>query len=308
MTNEENYWNDSLSEEVDADVFETERTCFNYKCNHCNTIFLSFADNKITKCIMCNEDDIKCSSSIESVNVFAIAFAKVLNDFINIYKKKIFWNPLVPIKFKRKKIIYSVSKVYLPAFLSNINQKGLIHFIGGEKETKEDKRVETKRYNVVEKVYFDYNDILINTISKLDDKVFQTICDYDFSNLKEVDSSDDLEISYLVKDIDITDVSEKTRERIAKQTISIAAQNVPHSLKKLKADETSITFANTKEVYVPIYLLNVKYKNKLYQCIMNGQNGKFHFDIPIGIIETIIFSLIIFCLVFLISFLIVYFL
>ena len=63
---------------------------------------------------------------------------------------------------------------------------------------------------------------------------------------------------------------------------------------------------SSKTIYVPVYMLNVKYKNKFYLYLMNGENGKYNMKLTIGIFETIIFSIIAFCLIFLLAFLLTY--
>ena len=309
------YDEDAIYEEDDEifeDVEEVEEdsivSAFEYRCNHCGSIFYSFTRQNINSCIICCEEGISPGTFNDIKNSYIIPFNKPIKDFIWEYRKKIILNPLVPIKFKRRKTMWSVKEVYLPCFLSNVNQTGTLNFIGAEQGKNSDNVMETKRYDVLENIHFDYKDVLLNTSSKIDDRVFHTVCDYEFSDLKNIDFSDKTQFFYLVSDMNAASISEKSRERISKQTIAIARQNIPHSLKKIKEDQSIISFSNTKEVFVPVYLLNIKYKNNIYQCIMNSQSGKTYFNVPIGLIETISFALFIFGFVFLISYLIAYFL
>ena len=303
------YEEDDETFENSSEVEEKSPTSvFEYRCNHCGSVFYSFTRQNINSCIICSEQGISSVFFNGMKDSYLIPFNKSIKDFILEYRKKIIWNPIVPIKFKRKKTMWSVKEVYLSCFLSDINQKGTLYFVGVDQEKNSDNLMEKKMYNVLESIYFDYTNVLLNINSKIDDRVFQTVCDYDFSNLKSIDFSDKSQFFYLVGDMQGDSISEKSRKKISKQTVAVARQNIPHSLKKLKDDQSVISFSNTKEVFVPIYLLSVKYKNNIYQCIMNGQNGKKYFNLPIGIIETTIFALFIFGLVFLISYLIAYFL
>ena len=290
------------------DVLEEEEdhvsSIFKYVCNNCNANFCSSTNQNVKSCIVCCKDDIVFSSFFDGGESFVLPFKKTKNDFIRVYRKKVFWNPLVPLVFKQKKIIQTVNEVNLASFLSDVNQKGLIHFVGGEKE----KGQGTKKYDVLQSVFFDYKSVSLNITSKIEDKVFQTICDYDFGDLKSNDFNNGVDSFYLLGDLATDTISEKAREKIAKQTISIARQNVPHPLKRFKDDQSMISFENTKMVFLPVFLLTVKYKNKVYQCIMNGQNGRFYFDVPIGIIEMISCAFLIFGIFFLISYLVARFL
>ena len=47
-----------------------------------------------------------------------------------------------------------------------------------------------------------------------------------------------------------------------------------------------------------MYILTNKYKDKTYYYVMNGQNGNTYIDVPIGVVETIIFSILLLVLSF----------
>ena len=55
---------------------------------------------------------------------------------------------------------------------------------------------------------------------------------------------------------------------------------------------------NTSYIMLPVWMVNIKYNNKIYTFAMNGQTGKMVGNIPIGVKETIIWSLIIFIVTF----------
>ena len=52
---------------------------------------------------------------------------------------------------------------------------------------------------------------------------------------------------------------------------------------------------------LPVYMVNVKYKDKIYIFAMNGQTGEFIGNIPLDKTKTIIYSVIIFVGVFILT-------
>ena len=58
---------------------------------------------------------------------------------------------------------------------------------------------------------------------------------------------------------------------------------------------------------LPVWMVNIQYNNKSYTFAMNGQTGKIIGNIPIGIKETIIWSIIVFVSLFALGFAFVWF-
>jgi hypothetical protein len=58
---------------------------------------------------------------------------------------------------------------------------------------------------------------------------------------------------------------------------------------------------------LPVWMVNIKYKGKMHTFAMNGDTGKIVGDIPIGVKETVLWSIGLFILFFAHCFAIVYF-
>lgn len=277
-----------------------------YDCHNCNASFCSLNMDDISNCIICGDWNIEKKDFFLSENLTYIPFFKTKDEALSVYKKKVFLNPLIPIAFKRKGVLNSIQKVYLPVLLTNINQSGNVEFFAGDKrEYKENKKnkIEIKKYLVVQNISFNYKNAFFNPSSKVPERVFLNICNYSFEFLKELDSNFKDEFLYLIEDISVSDMREKTNNYISKNTLSILLKNVIHPLKKLKSDSSIIQFEDTKKVLVPVYLLNIQYHKKNYFFMMNGENGRFSFRLPIGILETFLFSVISFIIIFLFAYL-----
>jgi hypothetical protein len=71
----------------------------------------------------------------------------------------------------------------------------------------------------------------------------------------------------------------------------------------------SINLNNTKKLYVllPVWMLTVKYKDKIHTIAMNGQTGKMIGDIPIDTKKAILIWIITFMITFAIGYIYYYF-
>ena len=300
----DNLVNFSFDEEKDkiklVSVQEEGFQAVQYDCPKCNSSFCSLNIDNISKCVICGDTNIEKKELFLSDNLLYVPFLKNRDEVIKLYKKKVLFNPLIPIAFKKKSTISSIQKIYLHGLLNNM-------FLGGEKrEFKENKKkkVELKRFFVVQNIHFDYKKVLFNTSSKIPEKAFQNICTYSFDSIQELNSNYRDEFLYLIEDISVPDMREKANNYISKSTLSILYRNIIHPLKKLKKDSSNIKFEDTKKVLVPVYLLNMKYHKKDYFFMMNGENGRFLFRFPIGVLESFLFSIVSFFIIFFIGYLI----
>lgn len=290
------------------EVVEEKISLLECYCKDCDTKFFISNKNKFNTCIFCNSNNIEKIDTSVNNKIKIIPFKKEYKDVIKDYNKKVRYNPLVPKIFKDKKNHSSLQKIFVPVFITNISRSGEVEFIGGEKGNIADKLSETKKYNIVQNIKLNYLDVLLKITSKVDDDVFNVVNNYDFFNMVDIDSSYFDDSFYLYEDISLNDISNKGRDDVDRHSIKIVKDNVMHSLKKLRRDNTKIVFENTRELLVPIFIMKIKYKDKEYSYMMNGESGKSYINLPISTIGIVVLSIVLFILVFLISYLVAYFL
>ncbi len=303
-------------DEEDGSVFlETEEKkevpITKYVCQNCQATFCSPVHEKVDRCIFCNQKNIEVSDSVENKTIYWIPFAKKEEEMLKDYRKKTFWNPLIPFLFKSKKTRQAIRKIYLSVFLANISYHGDIQFVASDaKEINENKvkKIENQKYEVDQNVHFEYKNVFLNTSSKIDSKIFDAIVDYNPDHLREGFPEEEKSFLYLEGDVLINEIAAKNREKVSKHALGIVRQNIKHSLKKLKQDNTVIQFENTKAIWVPVYYLMIRYRKKEYYYIMNGENGKSNMSIPVGLWETVVFSLLVCTIISVFSFFIARFL
>ena len=215
-----------------------------------------------------------------------IPFVKTMDDAVSDYKKKCKYNFLIPSFFKKKDTISKIEKYYVPFKKLDIKVKGNITY------SYED----NKNHQIVKEINIDYNNLLFSK-SKLIDNYFKYL--YPYSN-NYVDHNFS-ELS-LVEDLDIN------IDKIKKRVIDRSKKNSLKSIEGNKVIETNnnlITEIIEKDVYLPIYYLEILYKNKNYYYIMNGESGKSYIELPFSKIRLFILFIIVVLIIFGLSLLIV---
>jgi len=288
---------------------ESDFSVTKYTCDTCGSVFCTEVGKKVVNCILCGSSSLVAENYNEKKKLFVIPFSKTLRDAKENYKKKTFWNFLVPFSFKSGKTLKKIEKVFLPAFLANADHEGKIAFLAGDKEKivyKGKKCSEIKRYEVLYNIHLDYKNVLLNASTKITERLFNNLCSvYDCSKLKELTPSSMKDASYVISDVSAADMGNKERDKISKYSLLQVRNNIGHALKKLKSDDSVVKFYDAKEVLIPVYMVNIKYGHKNYQYIMNGQTGESYIKLPIGIFETFLFILIFGGIVFLITYLLI---
>ncbi len=281
-----------------------------FHCRDCNTTFMNFGSNVVDHCCICGGMNLDTGNEPFEKKPSMVLFQKTLEDAKQEYRNKVLFHPLVPFVFKSNATIQSIQKVYLPVFLVDANVSGTLDFLAGDKTTIMKEKVpfiETKKYSVVEQINFDYNHIMLNLSSKIQDRLFHTICDYTFDRMIDFNPVIIDDSAVLVGDRDINEVAEAGRQRIMKHALTISKSRMNHALKKMNKNGAVVNFSNSREVLVPVYFLTIHYKDKDYIYFMNGENGKVSLELVFGKVEIILFSLFMFALIFLIGFLIAYY-
>ena len=103
--NDNDYSNfQSFSDDFDNNVDELKDV---YRCKACDTVFSFYGDNVEDNqlCAFCNKESVDFDKIVDNNQPYIVPYVKSLDDAISSYRKKVFWNPFIPIYFKKKTII-----------------------------------------------------------------------------------------------------------------------------------------------------------------------------------------------------------
>ena len=144
-------------------------------------------------------------------------------------------------------------------------------------------------HQIIKEINIDYNNLLFSK-SKVIDNYFKYLYPYSNNYIETTFS----ELS-LVEDLDIN------IDKIKKRLIDKSKKSSLESIDKNKVTETSndlVTEILEKDVYLPIYYLEIIYKNKNYYYIMNGDTGKSYIELPFSKIRLLFLFIIIMIVIF----------
>lgn len=254
-----------------------------YTCS-CGAEIISSTELK--KCIYCNSKEItKRSCRLKNNIDYIIPFEKNQKDAIKAFKKLCKDKWFMPKSFNINKKAQEIKGVYIPFMICDYDTTGVLETecddistwkSGGYKYTKTDKYKAIRGGNV------SFENVLINTSNNFKDDILEIIKPYNFKGLKQFNK--DNYNDYLIEK------NNKTQEDLIKEANETTKKYFKEEMKKdikgfnkIKEIDSSINLYNLKVSFVllPIWFLNIKYKNKTYTFAMNGQTGKINDNTPI---------------------------
>lgn len=267
-----------------------------FKCNICNSTFGVSNGGVVEQCMMCRGHDVvNVSYNGNRIDGF-IPFVVPKSKAIEIYKSKIKSNPIIPFCFKKSSTINSIKKVYIPGYLYNVVTSGEVNIAGADHTPGGN-----KKFDLTFNTNVEHCNLFYKSSSKINERVFNAIGNYNFNNLTMFSVENIGQCFYLECDVNPNDLNSKVEDNCRKHVLAITRRKVNHQMKKVQGDKLVTIINNVQNILVPVYLLNVRYGGKDYMYVMNGENGESSLDVTSGILEMIIFGLIVGLIVFGIS-------
>ena len=272
--------------------------------NHCSNCNFSFIGDNIDKCFVCNGDLEKSSIDINYSKY--LDYKLDLGDAIHNYKRKLTFRFLCPFSFRGKKTLNRLKGVFIPMYSYDTSLDGEVVFNASDINVLDTSKKEKSMqyFKVVCKGHFDYKDVLINASSKFNNSILEKIDDFDYKELKDINELVLGEKLIYKDDCEDSSILERLKNRCVNNSVRLMDELVNHTKKKVVDNGLDFKYDSKGIILVPVYVLTNKYKGKTYYYIMNGQNGNTYIKTPIGIIETIVFSVLLFSILFAIMMLI----
>lgn len=267
-------------------------------CSKCGCSFFNKNDDRV--CLYCGEECEISDKEINMANIYYLPFDKSLDDVKDIYKKYIKLKLFAPFACRKKEVYENIKKVYIPALLRNCNVNGEIIFYAADKGNGDN----LVKYEVGHKVNVDFDNIFISLYSKIDNDTYPVLSDYEYSRLTLYSNRELSDSDCIISDMNEDEINEKLNNLINKYVVGLVRDNINHNKKKIKENNSIIDVKSEQKVLLPAYLINIKNRDKNIIGLINAQNGKISMNYDIDIINVVIFSIILFVLIFGLVFLI----
>ncbi len=278
-----------------------------YTCPNCGATIITDLNTIITSCVYCkNTKILKNKLEEEFKPNYIIPFKLTKKDATSIFKRFIKGKLLIPQKFKSKKNIDGIFGIYIPLLLCDYEVSGIIETncnsinnwrSGHYMYTK------TDTYLALRSGSMNFENVPVDCSKKIPSEIINFIEPFDYGELKKFDFS--YLSGFLTEKYDvINDEAIQNSTANVKQAFINEMKKDIIGYNNITLTNDSININNTKSFYalVPIWLLNVKYKDEICVFVINGQTGKLTGNIPIDRKKVVILWIVIFIITFLISF------
>lgn len=278
-----------------------------YFCKNCGAKIVADKNTAATFCVYCKNTAILKSRLSEKFSPSKIIpFSKTKEDAIQAFKNIGKGKFLMPKEFLNTKNIQELTGVYIPFWLYSCKMSGHVEGKADEITTWSDYNFEytkTDTYHVERDGIYEFDNIPVDGSVRFNDAImnsvepfnYKELCDFNYSYLS----------GFLAEKYDISkdDAKKITIDR-AKQTamndliLSARLGKTAYDTFVPSKRESNIENEEIEYVLLPVWMVNIKYNEKLYTFAMNGQTGKMIGDIPYSKKKAFIFGLILFVIIF----------
>lgn len=271
---------------VENDTWENEDGLLVYTCKSCGGSILTDKQTAATSCPYCGNPVVMISNVRGDYKPSRILPFKLDKKAAKEkYKEHLSHKILLPKEFSSDAIIDEIKGIYIPFWLFGGKANTKIWFDATKVRTYSDSNynyTETSHYKLYRSGSVSFNDIPVDASSKVQDELSQSIEPYDTNDLKEY--KDNYLAGYLADkyDVGVNESKEIANKRIHNSTVELFAQTTAgYSTCVLSNIKMGIDDGKQEYVFLPMWLLNVKYNENIYTFAMNGQTGKFVGDLPL---------------------------
>ncbi len=255
-------------------------------CPSCGAEIVADETTAATECVYCGNPTVirKKLSGIfkpDWVIPFKVTKKQAVDALAKLYRGK----KLLPDAFTKDNRIEKVSGMYVPYWLFDCHADGRMTFNATRVSVYSDAKynyTRTDKYLVTRSGSADFKNIPVDGSTKLDNKYTEAIEPYDYSELTEF--SDMYLSGYMADryDVESKDCCPRADERVRQSLFAELSKSVQgYSTVTQKDGKIQNTNGKIQYVLMPVWILNTKYKDKVYTFAMNGQTGKLIGDLPV---------------------------
>ena len=287
----------------DAKVEDDNIEYVQYHCESCGAEIIADSETAATFCVYCGNTAILQSKLSGKFSPdLVIPFKNTKEDAIEAFKGLSKGRPLMPKNFNNETNIEKIRGIYIPFWLFDINNSGEIEMSATTTETwriGDTRYTKTNYYRVIRGGTMDYVKIPIDGSTRFDNDIMNTIEPFDYNELVQYNHAY-LSGFYAEKyDQDAKDVFAEAADRSINSTKEVFKNDTrAYATKTIVKDNVIAKENNRYYAMLPVWMVNVKYKDKMYIFAMNGQTGEFIGNIPLDVGKAFLYFFIIFASVF----------
>lgn len=257
-----------------------------YTCSNCGAQIIADENTSATFCVYCGSSSIiksqfKGEFKPSKIIPFNTTKSQVIEKFKKFNKGKLF----APKDFTDVKNLEKVTGVYIPFWVYDSNVQGDMTAIAKRIKTwRSGDYVYTKtdEYLATRKGSIEYQRVPVDGAKKFDDNTMDSIEPFNYEGLKDFNMS--YLAGFLSEKYDVSKEESKQRayDRMKNSTSDEFKKTVTgYNTVSVSNINCQITDKNVEYMLLPVWMLNIKYKDEMHFFAMNGQTGKMVGNVPI---------------------------
>jgi len=257
-----------------------------YKCKNCGAEIVADKETSATFCVYCgNTAILKSKLSGQFKPDYIIPFKVEKESAVESFKGLSKGRPFLPKDFNDINNIEKIRGIYIPFWIYDMFIQGGIEARGQLISTwsRGDTRyTRTDYYKMFRNGSIKYNKIPIDGSSRFDNEIMSSIEPFNYKDLVPYDHA--FLSGFLAEryDIDGDTLIGNAVNRAVESTKQIFLSDTGNYVNKSIFNSSLLATDVTKKyVLLPVWMVNVKYKDKYYLFAMNGQTGEFIGDMPV---------------------------
>ena len=257
-----------------------------FQCNSCGGEIIGSPDMVSARCPWCNNNFV-ATGQLTSTRVpdRMIPFAMTKEQALEAFKANMKGLKLIPREFKQVSVD-DIQGVYVPYWLYDATVAGEGNFSCENIRTWTDSEyeyTEHREYQVYRSANVAFLDVPVAGTTKVTDKITESVEPFDYT--KSVAFSPAYLTGFMTNkyDVEAQDANPRALERMKDSTEEVLRNSIS-GYDTVSTINTSIqpAFGELEYVFLPMWLMNVKFQYKNYNYAMNGQTGKFVGTFPVS--------------------------
>lgn len=298
-------------ESVSYDEDKREVNYVNYKCSDCGAQIIADELTSATFCLYCGNTAIlknKLSGKYapDKIIPFKVDKKDAIEAFKSLGKGKLF----VPNGFLSEKNIEKITGLYVPFWLYEYDVSGTVEAEGTKSSTTRAGNVEHTRtdfYDLTRTGKMVFKRVPVDGSSRFSNDLMNSIEPYHYHFLTQYHHAYLSGYFAEVYDVSSEECEKEAHDRVINSTKEVMLNDMgSYDTKIIKSSNINAKNKNVEYVLLPVWMVNVKYKDKFYLFAMNGQTGEFIGDVPVDkkkvVIRTIITFIVLFAIIMLFAF------
>lgn len=265
---------------------QVDENYVSYNCPDCGAEIIADENTAATFCLYCGNTAIlknKLSGKFAPNKI--IPFKTEKEHAIQAFKNLSKGRPFMPKEFNSEKNIEKITGLYVPFWLYDLKVSGLVQMSGTKVQSwtrGNTHYTKTDYYDIFREGSFGYDMVPVDGSKKFSNDIMNTIEPFNYGEMQDYNPA--YLSGYLAEKYDVPseEAFPEARDRVIKSAEEkMLASATGFSSKTILKKELNTVIGDLKYALLPVWMVNVKYKDKFYLFAMNGQTGEFIGNIPL---------------------------